>query len=197
MDCIFGFIKRTHKQERAVLGSNEFVLFTNSDMMFPPKEFVSSLLSVAYADIAAEPVLMVGQRTDVMFQQSFSTAMEESPTMNREAYETWFSEALKQGTLHIDFGVDFFAMSADLIPRAFPPFLVGRWRRDNALLAEYIVAAPGIPRSVPSARCASRWDGEGRRLCECEMSTTNPRALLGGKPPIATPKNKESSCPRR
>lgn len=153
MDCIFSYIEHTSKQTTTAVGSNHFVMFANSDMMFPPIEFVSSILSVIHAKIPAGPVLMVGQRTDVMFQHSFLAAMQESPTMKREAYGTWFSDALMQGTRHIDFGVDYFVMSMSLIPRDFPPFLVGRWRWDNALLAEYIVAAAGIPRSVPSATC--------------------------------------------
>ncbi len=45
--------------------------------------------------------------------------------------------------VHQASGIDYFAFTPNAFPHAFPPFLIGRWRWDNALLLHFLVA-PGV-----------------------------------------------------
>eukprot|EP00624_Nannochloropsis_granulata_P000426 evm.model.NODE_11708_length_39617_cov_40.337204.4 len=40
--------------------------------------------------------------------------------------------------LHPATGIDYFAFTSNVFPRAFPPYLIGRWRWDNALLLHFL-----------------------------------------------------------
>lgn len=42
--------------------------------------------------------------------------------------------------LHPPTGIDYFAFTANLLPRSFPPFLIGRWRWDNTLLLHFLLS---------------------------------------------------------
>jgi hypothetical protein len=53
-------------------------------------------------------------------------------------------EARKRGKRHSAMGVDFFVFSPPAFPDDFPPYLVGRWRWDNALLARLLLD-PDVP----------------------------------------------------
>jgi hypothetical protein len=43
--------------------------------------------------------------------------------------------------MHQATGIDYFAFTAGAFPHDFPPFLIGRWRWDNALLLHFLLAA--------------------------------------------------------
>jgi len=59
-------------------------------------------------------------------------------------FQHFFHQALTTSVLHTDFGVDYFILPAEVLSslmstKGFPPFLVGRYRWDNALLASFIL----------------------------------------------------------
>jgi len=45
-----------------------------------------------------------------------------------------------QVRLHPATGIDYFAFTPNVFPRAFPPYLIGRWRWDNALLLHFLLS---------------------------------------------------------
>jgi hypothetical protein len=65
----------------------------------------------------------------------------EGGLLTADNFQDFLSHALVASVLHADFGVDYFILSARVLSsfKSFPPFLVGRYRWDNALLASFIL----------------------------------------------------------
>lgn len=60
------------------------------------------------------------------------------------SFQQFFHQALTASALHADFGIDYFilpvrVLSSFISTKGFPPFLIGRYRWDNVLLALFIL----------------------------------------------------------
>ena len=120
----------------------ELVLFANGDVSFALE--LLDVVSSIYGDDsilmnnttkrgAGSHVVVVGQRTDV------EVALDNPLSLTRQALIDLHSQAKAEGSLHQDFGIDYFIFPLEALPRRFPPFLVGRFRWDNALLATFLM----------------------------------------------------------
>jgi hypothetical protein len=121
LDCAFGAALRA-----AVHGDRpaDMVIFANGDVMFAPE--VLPALNFTRAVMPGAFVL-VGRRIDL----NITIPKDGEPPLTEEAL---LSPSLTS-KLHAAMGVDYFAFPPNAFPRGFPPFLVGRWKWDNALLA--------------------------------------------------------------
>ena len=118
----------------------ELVLFANGDVSFALDlmDVVSSIYGCGSILMnntnAGSHIVVVGQRTDV------EIALDKTPlSLTREALIDLHNQAKAEGSLHQDFGIDYFLFPLEALPRRFPPFLVGRFRWDNALLATFLM----------------------------------------------------------
>lgn len=148
VDCIFSTILN-HVGLRH--NSDDVIIYTNGDLVFPSSKLLA-ILSHVYcrqdADNKKDAVL-VGQRRDTPLMDGgahdFSeNGLLEGISLTADNFHAFFYEALSASVLHADFGVDYFVLPARVLStflstRAFPPFLVGRYRWDNALLACFIL----------------------------------------------------------
>lgn len=117
-----------------------YVMLANGDLLFKPRAFAASMHSVLLR-WPRKGLVLVGQRTDTSWQK-LSSRVDETAALDFQAYETLHEASMSSdhgAVRHPDFGVDYFLMSTHLIPKSFPPFLVGRFRWDNALLAKFLV----------------------------------------------------------
>jgi len=122
-DCIFAAVKEAAR--------TEWIMYSNADMMYSPD------LVETTADIAGRfaEFTVVGKRRDVWIPAVWSFVDESSwPELRRLA--------LTEGVLHGKFGIDYFIFSRDVFPKMLP-FIVGRVRWDNWLLAK-MIANPDV-----------------------------------------------------
>jgi len=98
---------------------------------------------------------MVGQRTDLVH---FDHLVPSSRVLDSVNLDLFVNNAVREGVLHSDWGIDYIVIPPHVAPQRFPPYLVGRWRWDNSLLLDLILAG------VPSV----------------DATATNPAVHLGG-----------------
>jgi len=118
-------------------------------MVFPASKLLAVLLFVyCHTDTSSKKdAILVGQRRDTPVMDDDGTdesKLLEGGLLTADNFQHFFSKALTTSVLHADFGVDYFVLTArvlsSLISReGFPPFLVGRYRWDNVLLASFIL----------------------------------------------------------
>jgi hypothetical protein len=144
VDCIFETILH-HVPSRH--NENDVIIYTNGDLVFPASKLLA-VLSFVYCHPTTskeKDAILVGQRRDtpLMDGKDHDKLLDGSP-LTAETLEYFFFQALATSVLHADFGVDYFVLSARVLSymtstKGFPPFLVGRFRWDNALLASFIL----------------------------------------------------------
>lgn len=117
-DCLFA--------KASEVATTEFVMYANSDMIFFD-DLLEALHKIAneYQDF-----LMVGQRLDIMYPRLIDFS-----NPNWKVDFKGYVEA--NGKQHGKYGIDYF-LYRRIFTRKMPPFLVGRVRWDNWLLAEFI-----------------------------------------------------------
>jgi hypothetical protein len=144
VDCIFETILH---QVGLRNNDNDVIIYTNGDLVFPAFKILA-LLSFVYchSDISTmKDAVLVGQRRDTSLMDDLDGAkLLKSSLLTMDNFQHFFSQALTTSVLHADFGVDYFFLSAQALSyfistKGFPPFLVGRYRWDNALLASFIL----------------------------------------------------------
>ena len=101
-------------------------MYSNSDMVY----FDDLLLALRHVAHHHSDFVMVGQRRDLSHPRLIDF---DDPAWRADLRLT----ALKYAPLHGRFGIDYFIQRTAHV-RALPPFVVGRIRWDNWLLAEYI-----------------------------------------------------------
>jgi hypothetical protein len=105
------------------------VAFINSDIVLMPEAGLS-LIAVA---TQLRSFVLVGQRTDVVMSEEVCAPVVDT--------EEWLNSVRRQAALggrtHFDWGLDYFFFSGDRYIE-LPPYLIGRWRWDNWLLAEHL-----------------------------------------------------------
>jgi len=137
--------------------NNDVIMYTNGDLVFPSSKLVT-VLSFVYCqpdNDKEKGAILVGQRRDTPMMddedhERDGNKLLESGFLTTDNFQHFFSHGLSTSILHADFGVDYFVFPAPVLSslistRDFPPFLVGRYRWDNALLASFIldeIAAP-------------------------------------------------------
>lgn len=129
--------------DEAKQSGEELLLFANGDVVFALDllDVISSiyggdstLMNSTTGRSGGSHVVVVGQRTDL------EVALDKTPlSLTREALLDLHSQAKAEGSLHQDFGIDYFIFPLEALPRRFPPFWVGRFRWDNALLATFLM----------------------------------------------------------
>jgi hypothetical protein len=154
IDCILQTMATTSSKQHY-----DYAVLANGDLLFPAKPFVASMRSVvAWHE---NKIVLVGQRTDTTWDQFWSggnfSRLDDARPLHLDEYERLHENAREpsHGAVHHpDFGVDYFVMSASLLPTDFPPFLVGRFRWDNVLLARFLVDGGGNGVAVVDATAA-------------------------------------------
>ena len=154
VDCIFltilGHVTLRHNHE-------DVIIYTNGDLVFPASKLLAVLSFLYYHPDTnnQKDAVLVGQRRDTPLLDDKDHHVDESPDVDKsklledglltaDNFEQFFSQALATSVLHADFGVDYFVLSVRvlsslMLTKSFPPFLVGRYRWDNALLASFIL----------------------------------------------------------
>jgi hypothetical protein len=117
-DCLF--------KKAAERATTELLMYSNSDMVY----FNDLLLAMDKVASEHYDFLMVGQRLDILY-----------PRLLQFSDPDWALEFQRHvslyGTPHGKFGIDYFLYRTAL-SRDMPPFIVGRVRWDNWLLAQFI-----------------------------------------------------------
>jgi hypothetical protein len=146
VDCIFETILHSvalhHKD-------TDVIIYTNGDLVFPASKLLA-VLSFVYCDRDTsnkKDAILVGQRRDTPFMDDNGTdgnMLLEDGLLTVDNFQHFFHRALTTSVSHADFGVDYFILPAQVLSslmstKGFPPFLVGRYRWDNALLASFIM----------------------------------------------------------
>jgi hypothetical protein len=146
VDCIFETILH-----RVALHDNDddVIIYTNGDLVFPASKLLA-VLSFVYCDRDTsnmKDAILVGQRRDTPLMDDDGTdgnMLLEGGPLTVDNFQHFFHQALTTSVSHADFGVDYFILPARVLSslmstNGFPPFLVGRYRWDNALLAFFIL----------------------------------------------------------
>lgn len=124
MNCIF-----STAQDLAT--PSELLFYANSDIIFHP-DTISAISSILEEFDEEERVAIVGQRTEIDYEAlSFPFS---SPGLQEV-----FAHAECDGVLYSPYGLDYFIMTPGTFPHDYPPYLLGRWRWDSALLADLVV----------------------------------------------------------
>ena len=126
MDCIF--------LEAVKLASPlELLFYASSDIIFPIDTLsaISSIKSNIPFPKTKKDFAIVGRRMEIETSKLPFTYSEDS-------LEKVIAYARNNGTLYSSYGLDYFIMPRESFPKDFPPFLLGRWRWDNALLTHFI-----------------------------------------------------------
>ena len=87
-----------------------------------------------FVDPGTHGFALVGRRLDL--NVTLPSAPEDPPLTEESLLTPGLAVRMHQAT-----GIDYFAFTADAFPHAFPPFLIGRWRWDNALLLHFLLQA--------------------------------------------------------
>ena len=113
------------------LATTDLVVFVNGDILL----FKGIACAISHADARFDRFVLVGRRIDVKFD----------PDVPVDADAVWFDKLEKrthrQGKMHGEYGLDYFAMHKKDVPLDFPEFVTGAWRWDNALLAHLMMNA--------------------------------------------------------
>jgi len=146
LDCIFETILH-----HVAFGHNhnDMIIYTNGDLVFPASKLLAVLSFVyCHPDTSDEKdAILVGQRRDTPVMDDDGTdgnKLLEDGLLTANNFQHFFHQALTTSVLHADFGVDYFILPARVLSslvstKGFPPFLVGRYRWDNWLLASLIL----------------------------------------------------------
>jgi len=128
---------------------NDVIIYSNGDIVFPALKLLAVLSFVyCHPDTSSKKdAILVGQRRDTPLMDDDGTdesKLLEGGLLTADNFQHFFHQALTTGVLHADFGVDYFVLPASVLSslistKGFPPFLVGRYRWDNALLAFFIL----------------------------------------------------------
>ena len=124
MDCIFATA-----QELAT--PSELLFYANSDIIFHP-ETISAISSILEQFDKEERVAIVGQRTEIHREALFSP-------FSSSGLQEVFAHAESNGVLYSPYGLDYFILTPGTFPHDYPPYLLGRWRWDSALLADLVL----------------------------------------------------------
>lgn len=138
VDCLFDVAKIHALPSELLLYSNGDITFAG-DLLGALSSIMIQIQEEALVVRNQTKLVMVGRRTDVPIPPHFGN--------NDGTLDGLFQAATRTGTLHQDSGVDYFAFSQSAFPPSssssssspFPPFLVGRYRWDNALLASFLL----------------------------------------------------------
>ncbi|GAB5032425.1 Hypothetical protein NocV09_00901180 [Nannochloropsis oceanica] len=90
-----------------------------------------STLSTSLPTQPSHGFVMVGRRMDLSVALPKNT--DDPPLTEDDLLHSDIKVRLHPAT-----GIDYFAFTPNIIPRTFPPYLVGRWRWDNALLIHFL-----------------------------------------------------------
>lgn len=139
IDCVLATMSEIGKTQ-----NYNFVVFANGDLIFPPTSFANTMQSIVHQD--NNGIVLVGQRIDTTWQeflgQQGARELAREQLLSLVSYITLIEMATMPGlgaVRHPDFGIDYFVMSTSIVPTEFSPFLVGRFRWDNALLAMFLI----------------------------------------------------------
>jgi hypothetical protein len=121
MDCIFSTAVDLALQ-------NEVLLYANGDIIF--QQDIFSIVLNIFEQLRDPNIVIVGQRTDI----------EEllPPTFSALALQNVTTHARRDGVRHSPYGLDYFIFRPEIFPAVFPPYLLGRWRWDNALMTAFV-----------------------------------------------------------
>ena len=136
MDCVLANMREISRKEQ-----HDYAVFANGDLLFLPDAFAASMQAIAHWN--KQNIVTVGQRTDITWHDFWgdSSVIEQGKRLSMEAYISLHERARDHdgsAIRHPDFGIDYFIMTVSVLPTDFPPFLVGRFRWDNALLAWFL-----------------------------------------------------------
>lgn len=144
VDCIFETILQHVGLPH---NDNDVIIYANGDLIFPAFKLLA-LLSFVYCHSDTnnnKDAVLVGQRRDTSLMDDADGAkLLESGLLTTDNFQLFFSEAMATSVLHADFGIDYFVLPAPVLSSlisttGFPPFLTGRYRWDNVLLASFIL----------------------------------------------------------
>jgi hypothetical protein len=144
VDCIFETILHHFVLRH---NDNDVIVYTNGDLIFPASKLLV-VLSFIYCHLDTsnkKDAILVGQRRDTpLMDDTDGAKFLKTSLLTMDNFQHFFSQALNTSVLHADVGVDYFILSAQVLSyfistKGFPPFLVGRYRWDNALLASFIL----------------------------------------------------------
>lgn len=122
VDCVFEMAVA-----EARLRPCDLIIFSNADLFLSPTIFEAAHYASRYY---LNGFALVGQRVDVNFTIPRGVKLE-------KVVEQIVEVAHSSGRTHQALGVDFFVVPPHAVPTSFPPYLVGRWRWDNALLYHF------------------------------------------------------------
>ena len=147
VDCIFETILQQVTTTRH--DGDDVIVFANGDLVFSPSKLLA-ILSFMYfhpSNDDNKDAVLVGQRRDTPLMDTDDNEQDDKVVqglLTVANFERLFSQALASSVLHADFGLDYFVLPARCFSsvvsrKGFPPFLIGRYRWDNALLASFIL----------------------------------------------------------
>jgi hypothetical protein len=131
INCLFDVAKTYAQPSELLLYSNGDITFS-TDLLGALSSAMQEATSLVHTK--SKELVMVGRRTDVPIPLNFRC---------HGTLDGLLQMARRAGTLHQDSGVDYFVFTQSAFPSSFlsttfPPFLVGRYRWDNALLASFL-----------------------------------------------------------
>jgi hypothetical protein len=128
---------------------DDVIIYSNGDLIFPVSKLIAVLSFVyCHPDISNKrDAILVGQRRDMPLMDGDGTdgnKLLEEDLLTVDSFQHFFDQALTTSVLHADLGIDYIILPERLLSsfisiKDFPPFLVGRYRWDNALLASFIL----------------------------------------------------------
>lgn len=121
MDCIFSTAME-------LSSPSELLFYSNGDIIFQPD--ILSVISSIFEQLKDPKIVVVGQRTDI--------PKEILPMFSISALQNLTTHARREGIRYTPYGLDYFIFRPEVFPPAFPPYLLGRYRWDNALMTAFV-----------------------------------------------------------
>lgn len=122
MDCIFSTAIE-------LASPSELLFYTNGDIVF--QHDILSIVSNVFEQLKDPNVVIVGQRTDIpkeLLPRMISTSALESLT----------THARREGVRYTPDGLNYFIFRPEAFPPLSPPYLLGLWRWNNALMTAFV-----------------------------------------------------------
>lgn len=132
LDCLFQRALELSPALPPHYPSAATLFFSNADVLFTPD--VLRAVSSVDEHFAHANFTIVGQRIDLNTSALAQRSDEDVARMTVPQLLREFMDDSQGSRIHSPMGIDYFILPPAAFPRDFPPFLVGRWKWDNALL---------------------------------------------------------------